>query len=58
MKHLFNYNYWKLYENKDYKSFYQELLKKMKVSSPSELSKEDRKKFYSELNKKWKNKTD
>lgn len=41
-------------EEKDYKEFFEKMLKKYGVKSPEDLSDEDKKKFYNEIDKKFK----
>lgn len=36
-------------KDNDYKTYFEKMLKKWKIDSPSELSKEDKKKFYDEV---------
>ena len=45
-------------DDKDYDEYFQSLLKKWKISSPSELSGEDKKKFYDEVDAGWKGKAE
>jgi len=43
-----------LHESSDYDNFFKKKLKEWNVTSPSELSKEDKKKFFNEVEKEWK----
>ncbi len=43
-------------EESDYQAFFNKKLKAYGVSSPSELSDEDKKKFYNEVDSEWKGK--
>lgn len=49
----------KMKDNK-YKAYFEKMLKKWKIDSPADLSKEDKKKFYDEVDKGYKadNETD
>ena len=47
-----------LNEESAYEKFFKEKLKKWKVKSPSELSKEDKVKFFNEIDKQWKGKNE
>ena len=41
-------------EDKEYKEFFEKMLKKYGVKSPEELSDEDKKKFYNEIDREFK----
>lgn len=58
MSKLYDENLIKAYKNalnesKEYDDFFRGMLKKYKITSPDELSKDQKKKFFDEIDKQW-----